>query len=189
VLTGKCLPRTLTPDSTGKIPNELSDHVDFLARWAKTSPGNIGSQKLSPLNSNVAARATVTGTPANFSVTTDVASKMPRPPGRMPMVRRSVEMTKLANTPEMDATSPSELIRTQTVAASSSTSVSWNAPLYRMRRALRLSFGSASPRSPSASLSRGTCLSQLGPALGRPERARAVPATTALNTTKKSAVA
>jgi hypothetical protein len=42
----------------------------------KTRPGTIGSQKLRPRNSSVAARET----PATFNVKTDAASKAPSPP-------------------------------------------------------------------------------------------------------------
>ena len=111
-------------------------HVVFLTSREKTRPGTIGSQKLSPRNNSVPARATGTETPASFNVTTDAASNTPRPPGMMPMVRSRLETMKLANTPAGDATSPSERMSSQTVAASSSTMASWNKPLLKMRTRL-----------------------------------------------------
>ncbi len=48
-------------------------------------PGSIGSQKLRPRNSSVAASATRrSGTPTITSVSTDAASNVPRPPGMKP---------------------------------------------------------------------------------------------------------
>ena len=85
----------------------------------------MGSQKLKPRNRRVAASATASGTPANFNVTTEAASNVPNPPGKMPSVLSREEIMKLANTPVGEATSPSARMRNQTVAASSRTNASW----------------------------------------------------------------
>jgi hypothetical protein len=70
-----------------------------VTRRAAKKPGSIGSQKLRPRKSSVADSAIGSLTPIILSVSTDVASKEPRPPGSTPMVRNSVEIMKLAKTP------------------------------------------------------------------------------------------
>ena len=85
----------------------------------QNSPGIIGSQKLSPRNNKVADKPTGNGRPMLFSDITDAVSKVPRPPGMMPIVRNKVETMKLANTPPAGAVTPSARAATQMVDASS----------------------------------------------------------------------
>ena len=86
-------------------------------RRAQTSPGIIGSQKLSPRNNSVADKPTGNGSPMLFNDITDAVSNVPKPPGMMPMVRKSVETMKLANTPPGEAVTPSARAATQIVEA------------------------------------------------------------------------
>jgi hypothetical protein len=81
----------------------------------------MGNQKLKPRNSSVADSATGSGTPTACSINTELASKLPRPPGKMPMVRNRFEIMKPANTPTGDAEVPKALTRIHTVVASSRT--------------------------------------------------------------------
>jgi hypothetical protein len=71
-------------------------------------PGSMGNQKLNPRNSSVAASPIGTATPIMFNVHTEVASKMPRPPGTMPTVRNTLEIMKLAKTAAAGAVVPSD---------------------------------------------------------------------------------
>jgi len=68
----------------------------------------MGSQKLNPRNSSVAARPIGIATPIMCNVQTEVASKVPSPPGTMPTVRNTLEIMKLAKTAPGAAVVPSD---------------------------------------------------------------------------------
>jgi len=81
----------------------------------------MGSQKLNPRKSRVADRATATSIPSMRSISTDVASKVPSPPGTIPIVRNRLAIMKLTKTPPTDAVTPSARMSVQNVATSRST--------------------------------------------------------------------
>ena len=69
----------------------------------------------------MAESATATSTPAIRKVRTDVASKVPSPPGTIPIVRNRLAIMKLANTPLTERFHAQRRISDPDVAASSST--------------------------------------------------------------------
>lgn len=95
------------------------------------NPGNIGSQNVSPRNSIVADKPSISGKPMLLSDITAAASKVPRPPGMIAIVRNIVEIMRLTKTPSIGATTPSARTTTQNVAASNMKVITWQANTLR----------------------------------------------------------